>query len=172
MCAKTVQSCPTLCNPMDCSPPGSSIHGILHARILEWVAVPPSRESQNYIKKKDWGTEALEGGTVWPKAGNWQKWVFCGGRKEGGLGRGPEERVGRCGGIWFFHTWSRTGGLRGVVRVDTGTEGAQWTMHLAREVGQSGGKRKEGTGRNSAQVQDTGIPPWTTSGPPGHACVA
>ena len=34
------QSCPTLCNPMDCSPPGSSVHGILQARILEWVAIP------------------------------------------------------------------------------------------------------------------------------------
>ena len=32
-------SCLTLCNPMDCSPPGSSIHGILQARILEWVAI-------------------------------------------------------------------------------------------------------------------------------------
>ena len=32
------QSCPTLCNPMDCSPPSSSVHGILQARILEWVA--------------------------------------------------------------------------------------------------------------------------------------
>ena len=34
------QSCPTLCYPMDCSPPGSSVHGILQARILEWVAIP------------------------------------------------------------------------------------------------------------------------------------
>ena len=32
--------CPTLCDPMDCSPPTSSVHGILQARILEWVAVP------------------------------------------------------------------------------------------------------------------------------------
>ena len=39
------QSCPTLCNPMDCSPPGSSIHGILQARILEWVAISSSRGS-------------------------------------------------------------------------------------------------------------------------------
>ena len=39
------QSCPTLCNPMDCSPPGSSVHGILQARILEWVAIPFSRVS-------------------------------------------------------------------------------------------------------------------------------
>ena len=37
------QLCPTLCYPMDCSPPGSSVHGILQARILEWVAIPFSR---------------------------------------------------------------------------------------------------------------------------------
>ena len=36
------QSCPTLCDPVDCSPPGSSVHGILQARILEWVAIPSS----------------------------------------------------------------------------------------------------------------------------------
>ena len=39
------QSCPTLCNPMDCSPPGFSILGILQARILEWVAISSSRGS-------------------------------------------------------------------------------------------------------------------------------
>ena len=39
------QSWPTLCNPMECSPPGSSVHGILQARILEWVAIPFSRGS-------------------------------------------------------------------------------------------------------------------------------
>ena len=39
------QSCPTLCNPMDCSPSGSSVHGILQARILEWLAIPFSRGS-------------------------------------------------------------------------------------------------------------------------------
>ena len=38
-CAKLLQSCPTLCDPMDCSLSGSSIHGILQAKILEWVAV-------------------------------------------------------------------------------------------------------------------------------------
>ena len=42
MCA---QSCPTLCDPMDCSPPGSSVYGILQTRILEWVAIPFSRGS-------------------------------------------------------------------------------------------------------------------------------
>ena len=39
------QSCPTLCNSVDCSPPGSSVHGILQARILEWVTIPFSRGS-------------------------------------------------------------------------------------------------------------------------------
>ena len=37
--AKLLQSCPTLCNPMDCSLPGFSVHGILQARTLEWVAI-------------------------------------------------------------------------------------------------------------------------------------
>ena len=37
--AKSLQSCPTLCDPVDGSPPGSSIPGILQARILEWVAI-------------------------------------------------------------------------------------------------------------------------------------
>ena len=39
------QLCLTLCDPMDCSPPGFSVPGILQARILEWVAVPSSRGS-------------------------------------------------------------------------------------------------------------------------------
>ena len=37
--AKSLQSCPTPCNPMDCSPPGSSAHGIFQARVLEWGAI-------------------------------------------------------------------------------------------------------------------------------------
>ena len=51
MCVKSLQSCLTLCNPMDCSPPGSSVHGILQARILEWVAMPSSRGSS---PPRDW----------------------------------------------------------------------------------------------------------------------
>ena len=39
-CVQSLQSCLTLCDPMDYSPPGSSVDGILQARILEWVAVP------------------------------------------------------------------------------------------------------------------------------------
>ena len=43
--AKSLQSCLTLCNPMDCSSPGSSVHGILQARILEWAVVSYSTGS-------------------------------------------------------------------------------------------------------------------------------
>ena len=43
--SEVTQSCPTLFDPMDCSLPGSSVHGILQARILEWVAISFSRGS-------------------------------------------------------------------------------------------------------------------------------
>ena len=43
--SEVAQSCPTLCNHVNCSPPGSSVHGILQARILEWVAISFSRGS-------------------------------------------------------------------------------------------------------------------------------
>ena len=51
LCAKLLQSCPTLCSPMDCSPPGSSVHAILQASILEWVVMPFSRGSS---QPRDW----------------------------------------------------------------------------------------------------------------------
>ena len=44
-CVLVAQLCPTLCNPMDCRPPGSSVCGILQTRILEWAAIPFSRGS-------------------------------------------------------------------------------------------------------------------------------
>ena len=49
--AKSLQSCPTLCDPIDGSPPGSPIPGILQARTLEWVARPFSRGSS---QPRDW----------------------------------------------------------------------------------------------------------------------
>ena len=51
VCAKSLQSCLTLCNPMDRSPPGSSVRGILQARILEWIAIPSSRGS---LRPRGW----------------------------------------------------------------------------------------------------------------------
>ena len=43
--SSVTQSCPTLWDPVDCSPPGSSVHGILQARIPEWVVIPLSKGS-------------------------------------------------------------------------------------------------------------------------------
>ena len=59
MHAKSLQSCPTLCDSMDCSPPGSSVHGIFQARILEWVAMSSSRGSSP------------------PRDQIWVSWSFC-----------------------------------------------------------------------------------------------
>ena len=53
------QSCPTLSDSMDCSPPGSSVHGILQAKILEWVAIPFSR------------------GSSWPRDQTWVSCIAC-----------------------------------------------------------------------------------------------
>ena len=47
------QSCPTLCKPIDCRPPGSFVHGIHQARILEWMAIPCSRES-SWSRDRTW----------------------------------------------------------------------------------------------------------------------
>ena len=46
------QSCPTLCNSLDCSPPGSSVHGILQAGILEWVAISYCRAPLYALNQK------------------------------------------------------------------------------------------------------------------------
>ena len=53
-----LQSCPTLCDPMDCSLSGSSIHGIFQARVLEWVAISFSRGSSwpRYQTQVSWGS--------------------------------------------------------------------------------------------------------------------
>ena len=48
--SEVAQSCPTLCDPVDCSPPGSFVHGILQARILGWVAISGLDEAQAGIK--------------------------------------------------------------------------------------------------------------------------
>ena len=48
--SEVAQSCPTLSDPTDCSPPGSSVHGILQARVLEWVAIAFSVSFIGYYK--------------------------------------------------------------------------------------------------------------------------
>ena len=51
MQSEVAQLCPTLCDPMDCSPPVSSVHGIFQARVVEWVAISFSRGSS---QPRDW----------------------------------------------------------------------------------------------------------------------
>ena len=61
-CMLVTQSCPTLCNSMDCIPPGSSVHGILQARILEWVVTSsPGDLPEPGIKP---GSPALQADTL------------------------------------------------------------------------------------------------------------
>ena len=70
VCVLVTQLCLTLCNPLDCSPPGSYVHGILRARILEWVAVPFFRGSQPWDRTQisriagefftDWATREAQ----------------------------------------------------------------------------------------------------------------
>ena len=65
VCVLIAQSCPALCNSMDCGLSGSSIHGILQARVLEWVAIPVFRGSS---QPKDWTQFSCFAGrffTVW-----------------------------------------------------------------------------------------------------------
>ena len=61
-CVLAAQSCPTLCNSMDCSLPGFSVHGILQATILEWLAIPFSRGSS---QTRDWTqVSCITGGSI------------------------------------------------------------------------------------------------------------
>ena len=73
------QSCLTLCNPMDCSLPGSSVHGILQARILEWVAMPFSTgSSQPRDQTQGWGgQDALSSITPFIPLLHWDRQSSC-----------------------------------------------------------------------------------------------
>ena len=59
--SEVAQSCPTLCDPMDYSLPGSSVHGILQARTLEWFAMPFSRRSS---QPRDWAWVSCTAGRL------------------------------------------------------------------------------------------------------------
>ena len=76
MCAKSLQSCLTLCDPIDCSLPGSSVHGILQSRILEWVAMPSSRDlPKPGIELLSLMSPALAGGFVTTSA-TWEAHLY------------------------------------------------------------------------------------------------
>ena len=92
--AKSLQSCPTLCNPMDCSLPGFSVHGILQARTLEWVAISFS---------------SIKGACAWIGASLWLVCIHCAPRVHA-----PE--LGKS--LWLFvaYLWAHLGHTRGLFR--------------------------------------------------------
>ena len=67
VCAQLLQSCPILCEPVDCSPPGSSVHRIPQARILEWVAMPSSRGSSRPRDRTQVSHVSRTGGQILPR---------------------------------------------------------------------------------------------------------
>ena len=81
VCAKLLQSCLTFCDPMDCSLPGYPVHGILQARILEWVAVPSSRifPSQglnlHLLRLLHWQAGSLPWAPTFLLLYFWERWV-------------------------------------------------------------------------------------------------
>jgi len=77
MDAKLLQLCPTLCNPVNCSLPGSSVHGILQARILEWVAMPSSRGSPDLGIELKFLYLLLLAGSVFTSRTTWEALKLC-----------------------------------------------------------------------------------------------
>ena len=63
--SEVAQSCPTLSDPMDCSPPGSSVLGTFQARVLEWVATAFSNNHNTVIKIKKFTSGSGEGLDSW-----------------------------------------------------------------------------------------------------------
>ena len=78
VCAKPLQLCLTLCDPMDCSPPGFYVHGILQARVLEWVAMPSSRGNlpDPGIKPRSLTSTALAG-RFFTTSATWAATYMC-----------------------------------------------------------------------------------------------
>ena len=88
------QSCLTLCDPMDCNPPGSSAHGILQGRTLEWVALPSSGGSSQ-LRDQTW-VSCIAGGffTVWTTREAQEN------RKEGGKSAVERDNLSYLSGLW------------------------------------------------------------------------
>ena len=74
MIRKVAELCPVLCHPVDCSPPGSSAHGILQARTLEWVAILFSRRSSQPRDQTQVSLIAGRFSTVWATREALERW--------------------------------------------------------------------------------------------------
>ena len=74
--SEVTQLCPTLCDPMGCSPPGSSVHGILQARVLEQVAIPFSRDQiQVFLTQRLTRSPALQADSLLSEPLNEQRYL-------------------------------------------------------------------------------------------------
>ena len=114
--SEVAQLCPTLCNLVDCSPPGSSIHGIFQARILEWVAISFSRGSS---RPRDWTQVYCTGGrrfTVWATREvptlNIQIGKSTETERRAVLGKGWGIKGSASGVQGFFRGWWKRSGIR------------------------------------------------------------
>ena len=86
-----IQSCPALCDPMDFSPPGSSVHGMLQARILELVAMPFSRADG---KESSCNAEDLDLATGLGRApGEWNGYPLQNSSLENSMDRGVQKAI-------------------------------------------------------------------------------
>ena len=120
------KSCPTLCNPVDCSPPGSSVHGISEARILGWDVISFSKGSSQSRDQTHVSCIAGRFFTIWTtrKAiiGN----TSC---SKGGIEVGPH------GTTWTDHLWSRpeAASLRAMEGLSEGSvEAPTWMQYSVR----------------------------------------
>ena len=103
MCSKSLQLCLTLCDPMDFSPPSSSVKGILQARILEWVAMLSWGSSRPQLILVLWGFLAVLGlhcrAQAFSSCGEWGLLSSCGARTShcGGFSCCGAQALGRAG---------------------------------------------------------------------------
>ena len=169
LCARSVaQSCPTLCYPRDCSPPGSAVHGILQARTLEWVAISSSR---GFSQPRDqtcascisclgrwilcpWATWEAGGQTTWSLG-------QARGRCPLSLGGGPASAQGellwRLGRLYGESGWHPAKTVRGERKAGSGQseEGLGLETGGCREKGRELGRKELGSCKLGLSHQGT-----------------
>ena len=134
-----LQTCPTLCDPMDCSPPGSSVHGILQARILEWVTMPSSGSSDPGIKPTSLMFPVLAVG-LFTTSTTWEARILLRPEEPGGLQPIGQQRV-RHDWSNLVHTWVGVSQVMLVVKnppANTGdirTTSSSWIPGMGRSPG-------------------------------------
>ena len=108
--SEVTQSCPTLCNPVDCSLPGSSIHGIFQARVLEWVAIPFSRGSSRSRDRTQVSRIVGRHFTVWDTR-EASKWVRV--EIEYWEGKMHKHQISRVYSLSLDNVWTKEEGHAG-----------------------------------------------------------